>query len=183
MTPLKICQACDEHDRHDVGALDGGPPVTNRTDAPAVTGSAGQNVTTEPPLPNDLMQRLAHQDKAWIDTAMEVLRQACVDHETVTTDTVWPSLTWPTTKSGGRLIGKVVREALQRGWMIKTPMANGHLDCLDHVTLPRVHTVDGVRVHHKSPVLVYQSMLGECPSGPDPKDSCKPASAPRGLAR
>ncbi len=109
----------------------------------------------------------------WLYLAYDMAEEVCLTHQFVTTDLLWPHVTLPTIAAGGRLMGRVVRDALHRGWMQKAKTEDGLLLFADHTDLQPVFTQDARKIRHHGPLPVYRSLtwLGFLLDGPVPEPS------------
>jgi hypothetical protein len=98
----------------------------------------------------------------WIDTAIPVAQQVCLEREEVTTDHWWPLLNFPNfvdSDAGGRIIGRIVSHALKQNWMERWMMDDGSMRGYPSDILPVVYSLDGVRIMHQKIVPIYRSLL------------------------
>lgn len=114
----------------------------------------------------EIIEALSGDDPAWVSAAYGAVEQIATRLARLTTDEIWPLVTFPTGVGGGKAMGKVVRWALASRMMEKATWG-GYLLCLDHTTLDPVRTLDGTLIRHQGPVVVYRSLLFDGCGHPD----------------
>lgn len=106
-----------------------------------------------------VMAGLEREAPQWLEHAYEVTQRACLNHPVVTTDLLWPALPFPLGRSGGRLLGRAIRRAVEERWMEKAKTLDGFVLCRDYLDSEPAFSLDGVMIHHGGPTVVYRSLL------------------------
>ena len=114
---------------------------------------------------DEIIASLGQEHPPWLSAAYEAVEQVARCQPTLTTDNLWPLLTFPAGSAGGKAMGKVVRWALANRIMEKAT-TDGYLLCLDHAALAPVSTSDGIVIRHQGPLVVYRSLISKPGVGP-----------------
>lgn len=105
----------------------------------------------------EIVEALGGDDPEWVAAAFDAVERVALRQPMVTTDDLWPLVTFPRGQAGGRAMGKVIRWALAHG-VIEKATSGSYLLCLDHATLDPIRTLDGALIRHQGPLVVYQSL-------------------------